>query len=242
MRSSPQYRIRPASMPAALAPEDVGRLVKELALALREPAEAADFASLLPNHSAGPIVDANGELPQILKPRPDDTDLPQLSTWRVDPSGRANRLARLSEQLTSGVPRFVTGLAAAAILVVASLGAINSFASLNSSRDTQIAAISPEAVQTPTSPNSTELVKESKRMIERGNIAAARALLEPAAAAGEAAAVMALAETFDPNMLAAWGARGQTADPRAARKLYAKAHSAGIAGARQRLDALKEAP
>jgi hypothetical protein len=49
---------------------------------------------------------------------------------------------------------------------------------------------------------------------------------------------MALAETFDPNVLAAWGIRGQTADPRIARDLYSKAHMIGVPMARQRLEAL----
>ena len=49
---------------------------------------------------------------------------------------------------------------------------------------------------------------------------------------------MALAETYDPNVLAAWGVRGQIADPRTARDLYAKANLIGIPMARQRLEAL----
>jgi hypothetical protein len=229
-------------MSAALPPEDIGRLVQELAIALRRPIEPEDFAPLLPGQFADRNGDAGGELPQILKPKLDDADLPRLSTWRVDPSTRMGRRSRLSERVTSSVPRIFTGLAAIAMLAMASAGAINSFASLNTGPDTQIAAILPEAAPATAPSGVTDLVDQGRRMIDRGNIAAARSLLERAAKAGEPAAMMALAETLDPNMLAAWGARGLAADPRAARELYAKAHSAGIASARQRLEALKETP
>jgi hypothetical protein len=102
--------------------------------------------------------------------------------------------------------------------------------------------MSAESLPPTASATVAELVNQSKRMIDRGDISAARNLLKPAAAAGEAAAVMALAETFDPNMLAAWGARGQTADTAAAKMLYAEALLAGVIKARQRLEALKDTP
>ena len=57
---------------------------------------------------------------------------------------------------------------------------------------------------------------------------------------GEQGAVsFALAETYDPNMLAAWGTRGVTADPAKARALYQKAFDLGMARAQYRLDALR---
>ena len=49
----------------------------------------------------------------------------------------------------------------------------------------------------------------------------------------------ALAETYDPNMLAAWGTRGVAADAAKARTLYRKAFGLGVARAQNRLDALK---
>ncbi len=49
----------------------------------------------------------------------------------------------------------------------------------------------------------------------------------------------ALAETYDPNMLAAWGTRGVAADVAKARALYRKALSLGAERAQVRLDALK---
>ena len=49
----------------------------------------------------------------------------------------------------------------------------------------------------------------------------------------------ALAETYDPNMLAAWGTRGGDADAAKARALYQKSFGLGVARAQNRLDALR---
>ncbi len=67
----------------------------------------------------------------------------------------------------------------------------------------------------------------------------ARALLlqNESIASGEMA--FALAETYDPNMLAAWGTRGVAADVTKARSLYFKARDLGMARAQVRLDQLK---
>ena len=51
--------------------------------------------------------------------------------------------------------------------------------------------------------------------------------------------LFALAETYDPNMLAAWGSRGVSADVQRARALYAKALDLGFGRAMARLDALR---
>lgn len=82
-------------------------------------------------------------------------------------------------------------------------------------------------------------VREAEALIMRGDVASARTLLSRAAADGDPAAILALAETFDPNMLAAWGARVQAADASTARMLYGQALAAGIERARTRLDALQ---
>ena len=49
----------------------------------------------------------------------------------------------------------------------------------------------------------------------------------------------ALAETFDPNMLAAWGTRGVSADVIRAKSLYLRARDLGVARAQMRLDQLR---
>jgi hypothetical protein len=84
-----------------------------------------------------------------------------------------------------------------------------------------------------------EALSRARARIERGDIAGARLLLERAAAANDARALLALAETYDPDMLSRWGAFGIKADPAKARQLYEKAADTGSAEARQRMLALR---
>ena len=49
----------------------------------------------------------------------------------------------------------------------------------------------------------------------------------------------ALAETYDPNMLAAWGTRGIAADVTKAKSLYFKARDLGVSRAQVRLEQLR---
>ncbi|MCL4766077.1 MAG: hypothetical protein KJZ80_07590 [Hyphomicrobiaceae bacterium] len=81
-------------------------------------------------------------------------------------------------------------------------------------------------------------IAEGRARILSGDIMGGREMLGPAAAADEPEAFMALAETFDPNMLAAWGVRDVGADVQRARGLYRKALDAGLEPARNRLEAL----
>lgn len=85
----------------------------------------------------------------------------------------------------------------------------------------------------------TSAVAEGKKRILAGDILGGREVLMPAVSADEPEAIMALAETYDPNMLAAWGVRDVAADVTRARELYERALGAGIEPARARLDGLK---
>jgi hypothetical protein len=91
----------------------------------------------------------------------------------------------------------------------------------------------------PVSPEVTEALKRARALVERGDIAGARLLLEHAAASKDPRAIMALSETYDPAMLARWGARGIKGDPARARALYEKAAETGSAEARARMLALR---
>jgi hypothetical protein len=84
-----------------------------------------------------------------------------------------------------------------------------------------------------------ELLTQVRQRVESGDVGGARELLSNAEEGSQGAAVFALAETYDPNMLAAWGTRGVAADVAKARALYRKALSLGAERAQIRLDALK---
>lgn len=97
----------------------------------------------------------------------------------------------------------------------------------------------PVAPLPPVAPPAPDHLAEAATLLGQGDIAAARSRIQDAGLDGNPAAVLALAETFDPNMLAAWGIRGAHADAERARLLYARALSQGLSKARQRLDALE---
>ena len=83
------------------------------------------------------------------------------------------------------------------------------------------------------------LLAQAAQRIDSGDVAGAREMLAAADDGAQGAVSFALAETYDPNMLAAWGTRGVAADAAKARALYRKAFGLGVAKAQTRLDALR---
>ncbi len=79
------------------------------------------------------------------------------------------------------------------------------------------------------------LLKRAKGLIEVGDIAPARLLLERAADAQEASAALLLAQTYDPAVLGTQDMRSITPDPAMARDWYQKAARLGSLDAQQRL-------
>jgi hypothetical protein len=77
-------------------------------------------------------------------------------------------------------------------------------------------------------PGSSEqrLLQRAAALIESRDIAGARLVLEKAYAEGSSLAAYRLAQTYDPDMLRAWGIIGIRGDPARARELYAIAGAA----------------
>jgi len=100
---------------------------------------------------------------------------------------------------------------------------------------------SPENVSVLASQKSlvSEAMKQAKKAITSGNLVAARKILAQQASLGDGSAVFSLAETYDPNVLAAWGTHGQEADAEKAKMFYAMALTQGVEKAKQRIQALK---
>ena len=82
------------------------------------------------------------------------------------------------------------------------------------------------------------LVARASSLLRQGDVSAARLVLERAVEMGSAQASFALAETYDPLILAKWGTYGTRGDARRAKDLYGRADAAGIQEAKSRLDAL----
>lgn len=95
-----------------------------------------------------------------------------------------------------------------------------------------------QPAQTSTDVGDAELQRLMSRaslLLSQGDIGAARIVLEHAAERGNARALFALAETFDPVVLSAWGTLGTQGDAARAQELYAKALAGGIQEAKSRL-------
>ncbi|MBO0742982.1 MAG: hypothetical protein J2P51_16350 [Hyphomicrobiaceae bacterium] len=84
-----------------------------------------------------------------------------------------------------------------------------------------------------------DVIAQASRRLESGDVMGAREMLAAVEDGRQGPVLFALAETYDPNMLAAWGSRGVAADVARARALYRKALSLGVASAHGRLEALK---
>jgi hypothetical protein len=83
------------------------------------------------------------------------------------------------------------------------------------------------------------LLARASALLRRGDIGAARIVLERAVEMGSVQASFSLAETYDPLILARWGTLGTRGDAGIAKELYAKAEAAGIKEAKARIEALR---
>lgn len=97
------------------------------------------------------------------------------------------------------------------------------------------------AQPSPLSPSLDAMQRRGAEMLARGDISAARRLLEPAARAGSATAAQALAETYDPATLAERGVIGLPPDRAQALFWYRRAAALGAAVA-PRIASLEAAP
>jgi hypothetical protein len=86
--------------------------------------------------------------------------------------------------------------------------------------------------------DARRLCAEGLIAFAKGDIADARAFLKRAAEGGDARALMALGDTYDPTTLSRLGALGMKGDEALARSYYSRALAAGVGGARERIAAL----
>ena len=98
----------------------------------------------------------------------------------------------------------------------------------------------PMSADVPGKPETARLMSRANLLLSQGNVSPARVALERAAEAGSASALFALAQTYDPQVLSAWGTLGIQGDVAKARELYGKALASGVHEARDRLNALAQ--
>jgi hypothetical protein len=83
-----------------------------------------------------------------------------------------------------------------------------------------------------------DMLSKADRMLEKGDVVAARAVYQRAAEMGSAAAALMLATTYDPNRLWSLGALGMVGNKERAKQWYARASELGSPEAKVRLLAL----
>lgn len=105
-----------------------------------------------------------------------------------------------------------------------------------------VTAAQPVVVEARNNPEAARLIARASALLGQGDIGSARIVLERAAEIGSARASFMLAETYDPHVLSAWGTYGTRGEVTRARALYARAQAGGIAEAKERVEALRQAP
>ncbi|HRD78271.1 MAG TPA: hypothetical protein PK264_20435 [Hyphomicrobiaceae bacterium] len=193
----------------------------------------------------------------------DEERMPIPSTWRETSETPAEPW--LSRQLASGLVGLGVGLAVILPLtlwVLGSIGGPGAGPTAATTSDPIVVAVRPQPVVAParavaasaadvaiasepipviTTPagDPTVLLASVELLVTGGEIGMARSLLLQSELRTHPAVIFALAETFDPNMLAAWSVTGVNAEPAKARELYTKALDGGVDRARARIDALQ---
>ncbi|PZR90216.1 MAG: hypothetical protein DI537_19470, partial [Stutzerimonas stutzeri] len=105
-----------------------------------------------------------------------------------------------------------------------------------------VTAAQPVVAEARSSSEAARLIARASALLGQGDIGSARIVLERAVEIGSARASFMLAETYDPRVLSAWGTYGTRGEVTRARALYARAQAGGIAEAKDRVEALRQAP
>jgi hypothetical protein len=86
--------------------------------------------------------------------------------------------------------------------------------------------------------DARDLVAQGDRLLDKGEVVAARTVYQRAAEMGSGAAALALGSTYDPNLLWSLGALGMVGNKERARQWYARADELGHPNAKSRLRSL----
>lgn len=217
------------------------------------PSSPTTFSDGMPSEAVGAAAAAAAATAQARPPEHLPVPLPRV-VWREDTDGDGE--AAISPVLAGGLVGLGAGLVVTLGLYIASGGSNSVFWPAAPAAVVQASAVPAQAaielVPSPirtigvatteerTEPRDTgrEALKLAERLIAQGDIAGAREILARVAAEGTPLALLSLAETYDPNVLAAWGVRSAEADTERARHLYTSALVAGVEQARRRLETL----
>lgn len=223
-------------------------LVDLIADSERRPGEHGDDGPLAPDRLVAQLSASLAGAPTARQPElpieSDGVPVPVSRPWRAEAEADPSFLFGPTGSVVAAA--LALGVGAAALLSWS--GALEPLYSIETTKATMTASGSSQdfaerALTGATADASRNSMRDvlalADRMVASGELDAARELLAGAVADGAPEAMLALAETFDPNVLAAWGVRGSRANTDRARTLYEGALAAGLQQARRRLDALQ---
>lgn len=238
------------------------RLVAALSASLGDAGDAAipapspaAFPDGMPSEAVGAAAAAAAATANVRAQEHLPVPLPRV-VWREDTDGDgepaispvlagglvglgAGLVVTLGLYIASGGPNSVFWPAGPAAVVQAStLPAPAAVAAAPSAGPIRTIGVATTEERTEPKDDGRQALKLAERLIAQGDIAGAREILARVAAEGTPHALLALAETYDPNVLAAWGVRSAEADAERARHLYTSALVAGVEQARRRLETL----
>lgn len=237
--------VRPSAYPAAAGPP-----VRPVALPetgqfdqLRDFVDRAAHGEIDLEIGAAPAIAADGKLPSgwYAGPPREAAARPLLQRTRLRPEVFAGLLG-LGAGLALLVPfamwwqYTLSGAGMPASLATTLVEDARSTAA--PAKEAQVDVVSVKAV-TVGRPVEDETIVEARTLLADGEVLAARALLAKTVAARDPEGLFLMAETYDPNILAAHRARGVGADTERARGLYRAAQNLGHARSAARLDALR---
>lgn len=219
---------------------------------LRSSSARTDFTDGAATEAAGAAAAATAAAPPARSQEYLPVPLPRV-VWREDADGDGE--AAISPVLAGGLVGLGAGLVVTLGLYIASGGPNSVFWPAAPPPVVRTSAPAATAAEPAAGPIRTigvatteerreardstgEALKLAQGLVAQGDIAAAREILARVAAEGTPQALLSLAETYDPNVLAAWGVRSAEADAERARHLYTSALAAGIEQARRRLETL----
>jgi hypothetical protein len=219
-------------------------LVRSLALGSQPPA-----SQMMPNIAGADAVTLSAAMT-------DDPDLPLPATWynRPDVPVRRGLSPERHAFLIRSSAAVCLATAAGLLFWLSSMGqppALPQTAAAQLPSSSLVSSFAPPApmavfgrapgAETPSQDqiSTAQILAVAERFVATGDVLAARAMLQERAGSGEPRALFALAETYDPNMLASWAAKDAEASVTYARFLYEAARRGGVAESQTRLEALK---
>jgi len=249
-------------LPPPVERQDGAEIMAQLASAIIDPASKTmrdHRAQSALSEDASPASQASVSTPSLVPIKTTAESMPLLLTARSSPAGQTPTPPPDRNSPTQYAAHALLGIALLAIclLMTAPVPEIARYIGINlqnDERQPRLARITepvsldfaqnllpevPDAYTPVLLPEDQSLLETCEALITRGEIKNAREKLTEAASNGRTVARFALAETFDPNVLAAWGLRTNVADASVALVIYRQALDAVDRRASVRIEALE---